>query len=187
VVLTGQNGHRLELELLGYQFPTIEDDEWGSNWLNIRVSATNGQGSWSATDPSMGTVDVAKVGRFGGGCGRRSLDEPSEEFLRLLGLWLARTSSSWLPRASARVAQALADHLDLSALRRRRANVALSSDASGDATATYRSSVAEMAHAPARRLRIAARRDCPARRIIGLAHRSLGGSVRVQFSEQCSS
>lgn len=60
-MLTGQNGHRLELELLGYQFPTIEDDEWDSNWLNIRVSATNDRGSWSATDPSLATVDVAQL------------------------------------------------------------------------------------------------------------------------------
>jgi len=61
VVLTAQNGHRLELELLGYQFPTIEDDESDSNWLNIRVSATNDQGSWTATDPSLGTVEVAQL------------------------------------------------------------------------------------------------------------------------------
>jgi hypothetical protein len=61
VVLAGDNGHRLELELLGYQFPAIEDDERDSNWLNIRISATNDQGSWNATDPSIGTVEVAEL------------------------------------------------------------------------------------------------------------------------------
>ncbi len=61
VVLTGQNDHRLELSLLGYQFPTIDDDEWDSNWLNIRISAINDQGSWTATDASLLTGEVGRL------------------------------------------------------------------------------------------------------------------------------
>ena len=64
VVLTGQNDHKLELSLLGYEFPTIDDDEWDSNWLNIRISATNDQGSWAATDASLLTEEVGRLAEW---------------------------------------------------------------------------------------------------------------------------
>lgn len=39
--------------MLGYQFPPIVDDEWNSNWLNIRIHAQMEPGVWSATDTSL--------------------------------------------------------------------------------------------------------------------------------------
>ena len=58
MLLAGRNGDQFELNLLGYQFPKIEDDEWDSNWLKIRISATNERGSWTATDSSLVTREV---------------------------------------------------------------------------------------------------------------------------------
>jgi hypothetical protein len=59
--LAGTNGHRLELTLLGYQFPTVRDDWHDANWLNIHVAAANDHGSWNATDASLLTSDVASL------------------------------------------------------------------------------------------------------------------------------
>jgi hypothetical protein len=85
--LAGRNGHRLELTLLGYQFPTTEDDEWDSNWLNIRISAANDRGSWNATDASLTTGEVASLADWldaiaGRGGARQELDfiEPDLSF-----------------------------------------------------------------------------------------------------------
>jgi hypothetical protein len=61
VLLAGENGDRLEVTVVGYEFPAIEGDEYDSNWLNIRISATNDRGSWTATHPSLTTGDVATL------------------------------------------------------------------------------------------------------------------------------
>jgi hypothetical protein len=61
VLLASDNGSRFELTVLGYQFPAIVDDEWDSNWLNIRIHAQTERGGWSATDPSLLTADVAAL------------------------------------------------------------------------------------------------------------------------------
>ena len=58
VRLVGSCGDRLELTVVGYQFPTVEHDRWDSNWLNIKISAKNDRGSWSATDASLLTDEV---------------------------------------------------------------------------------------------------------------------------------
>jgi hypothetical protein len=61
MLLAAENGPRFELTIVGYQFPAIVDDEWDSNWLNIRIHAQTERGGWSATDPSLSTVDVAHL------------------------------------------------------------------------------------------------------------------------------
>jgi hypothetical protein len=61
VLLIGENGGRFELAILGYQFPAIVDDDWDSNWLNIRIHVETERGGWSATDPSLTTADVIRL------------------------------------------------------------------------------------------------------------------------------
>jgi hypothetical protein len=61
VLLADKNGSRFELTILGYQYPAIVDDEWDSNWLNIRIHAQTERGGWSATDPSLTTADVVRL------------------------------------------------------------------------------------------------------------------------------
>jgi hypothetical protein len=59
VRLAGKNGNRFELTITGYQFPKIVDDEWDSNWLNVRIDVESERGNWSSTDPSLSTSDAA--------------------------------------------------------------------------------------------------------------------------------
>jgi hypothetical protein len=61
VLLAGDSGSRFELTILGYQFPVIVEDEWDSNWLNIRIHAQTERGGWNATDPSLTTADIARL------------------------------------------------------------------------------------------------------------------------------
>jgi hypothetical protein len=61
VLLVGTNGSRFELDVVGYQFPAIEDDEWDSNWLNITTHVQSERGSWSSTDPSLLTADIERL------------------------------------------------------------------------------------------------------------------------------
>lgn len=58
MLLVGKNGNRFELTITGYQFPETVDDEWDSNWLNIRIDVKSDWGTWHATDPSLLTDDV---------------------------------------------------------------------------------------------------------------------------------
>ena len=46
------------MSLLGYQFPELEDDEYDSNWLNVKIEVSNQQGKWSAIDPALLTYEV---------------------------------------------------------------------------------------------------------------------------------
>jgi hypothetical protein len=40
------------------------DNEWDSNWLNIRIDVESERGSWNATDPSLLTGDVEGLARW---------------------------------------------------------------------------------------------------------------------------
>ncbi|HNR13321.1 MAG TPA: hypothetical protein PKM59_08415 [Thermodesulfobacteriota bacterium] len=50
-----------EMRIVGYQFPDLEDVQYDSDWLNISVRATLPQGSWTYTDPSLLTYEVAEL------------------------------------------------------------------------------------------------------------------------------
>ena len=58
VLLEGPGGARLELSLVGYQFPEIEDDRWDANWLVVRIAAIDDPDSWTAEDPCLLTWEV---------------------------------------------------------------------------------------------------------------------------------
>jgi hypothetical protein len=61
VEIVDSSGARFELKVLGYQFPHITDEPWDANWLSIQVSVDSARGSWSASDPSLVTADVAEI------------------------------------------------------------------------------------------------------------------------------
>ena len=46
------------MSLVGYQFPDLEDDEYDSNWLNVKIEVSNERGKWSAIDPALLTYEV---------------------------------------------------------------------------------------------------------------------------------
>ena len=58
MLLTTGDGRRLVLTIVGYQFPALEDDEWDSNWLNVRIDADDGREAWASTDPSLLTFEA---------------------------------------------------------------------------------------------------------------------------------
>ena len=60
--LHSPNGQRLQLEVVGYQFPSGTWDEHDANWLNIRITVQHPRGRWAATDPSLLTWELAKLG-----------------------------------------------------------------------------------------------------------------------------
>jgi hypothetical protein len=61
MILAASNGQRFRLRLLGYQFPTTTSEYWDANWLQVQIEATHPRGSWSATDPSLLTFEVASL------------------------------------------------------------------------------------------------------------------------------
>jgi hypothetical protein len=60
----GPSGDSFELSIQGYQFPDIDHDEWDSNWLMVRVCASAHGWSWTATDPSMLTFELAWLAKW---------------------------------------------------------------------------------------------------------------------------
>ena len=44
--------------LVGYQFPELEDVEYDSNWLNVKIAVSHQRGKWSTIDPALLTYEV---------------------------------------------------------------------------------------------------------------------------------
>lgn len=49
------------MEILGYQFPRLENEPYDSDWLNITIRVKHPRGSWTATDPSLLTYEVERL------------------------------------------------------------------------------------------------------------------------------
>jgi len=58
--LTGPSGSMLELRLLSYEFPHL-DDKWDANWLIIQMTVVDGSRQWSATEPALLTWEVSRL------------------------------------------------------------------------------------------------------------------------------
>lgn len=48
----------LKLEIVDYEFPEQETEEYDSNWLMIRLDVTHPNGNWSVTNPCLLTYEV---------------------------------------------------------------------------------------------------------------------------------
>jgi len=57
-------GMAFELEIVGYQFPHMETEEYDSNWLMIRIDVSHPKGGWASTDPSLLTYEVADLAEW---------------------------------------------------------------------------------------------------------------------------
>ena len=55
------HNNSFEMNLVGYQFKGRNNDEFDDNWLNIEVKVSQPNGSWSSTDPSLLTWEVARL------------------------------------------------------------------------------------------------------------------------------
>ena len=58
--LRSADGRELDLAILGYQFPHLNDYDDG-NWLNVRVRVTDPRGSWERSDPCLMTFEAAEL------------------------------------------------------------------------------------------------------------------------------
>lgn len=79
--LTSRNGSQLGLSIVGYQFPDLATVPYDSNWLNICVRVVHPRGSWTATDPSLLTYEVARLADWLDAVARGARVEPEESFL----------------------------------------------------------------------------------------------------------
>jgi hypothetical protein len=94
MLIAGKTGDRLEVEILGYEFPPTMDDQYDSNWLIIRISAKTATGSWTATDPSLLTSEVVWLADWFDGIARGEEKDRELEFLEPnLSFELLETSS----------------------------------------------------------------------------------------------
>jgi hypothetical protein len=56
--LTIDQSCSFRMSLVGYQFPELEDVEFDSNWLNVKIAVSHQRGKWSAVDPALLTYEV---------------------------------------------------------------------------------------------------------------------------------
>ena len=59
--LASSTGSSLDLRVIGYQFPEIDNKRYDSNWLIIEVSVVHPDGNWTARDPSLLTFEAAHL------------------------------------------------------------------------------------------------------------------------------
>ena len=60
ITSAGRREASLRLDVLGYQFPDIEDG-WDADWLMIRMAARDGQREWHVEDPALTTVEAREL------------------------------------------------------------------------------------------------------------------------------
>src|SRR6185503_445386 len=49
------------MSLVGYQFPGLENVEYDSNWLNVKIAVSYQDGKWSTVDPALLTYEVQSL------------------------------------------------------------------------------------------------------------------------------
>jgi hypothetical protein len=97
---------RLEVEILGYEFPSAALDGWDSEWLRISGRAQCPQGEWKFVDPCITTFELAALASWlrgipAGLAGRElSFTEPNIRFVhaeetegRILFVYLSQEAS----------------------------------------------------------------------------------------------
>ena len=62
MLLRGIDGTEFEMEVVSYQFPHLEHEQYDSDWLNIKIRVRMSQGYWTSTDPSLLTWELARLG-----------------------------------------------------------------------------------------------------------------------------
>lgn len=50
-----------EMGVVGYQFPHLKNEPYDADWLNIQIDVRLPQGSWTSTDPSLLTWEMASL------------------------------------------------------------------------------------------------------------------------------
>ena len=79
--LTLRNDYSFTLTITGYQFPSLKDIEYDSNWLNIRIDVQHPDGDWTAHDPALLTYEVQEIANWFRDVAAGRRDKRSAEFL----------------------------------------------------------------------------------------------------------
>ncbi len=58
MILGSRNDPRVELSILGYQCPSIVDEQHDANWLMVQARVNADEGQWKFTDPCLLTWEV---------------------------------------------------------------------------------------------------------------------------------
>lgn len=61
MIFTGIENQTVELKIINYQYPEINDDNWDDNWLNIYLNVKCKVGHWQTVDPSLTTWEVQEL------------------------------------------------------------------------------------------------------------------------------
>ena len=56
-----ENDKRLELDILGYEFPDAEGDYFDANWLNVGISYEDGNLSFRQIDSCLLAFELAEL------------------------------------------------------------------------------------------------------------------------------
>lgn len=56
--LIGQEGEKFRLDVVGYEFPEITEDEWDSEWLIVAGEVSCARGRWKFRDPCLLTMEL---------------------------------------------------------------------------------------------------------------------------------
>jgi hypothetical protein len=59
--LKTDSGNALELIILRYEFPDVQEDRWDSNWLVISAKITTNGQSWHFSDPAVTTFELVEL------------------------------------------------------------------------------------------------------------------------------
>jgi hypothetical protein len=58
MLFTGVDNQTVELRIVNYQFPKINDGTWDANWLNIHLIVKSSVGNWETVDACLITWEV---------------------------------------------------------------------------------------------------------------------------------
>jgi hypothetical protein len=64
MIFKAVDGFTLSLEILDYQFPENDYGMYDSNWLMLRIIATNPGSTWETVDPCMDTYGAENLYRW---------------------------------------------------------------------------------------------------------------------------
>ena len=79
--LKSDSGNSLELMILHYEFPDVQEDRWDSNWLVVSGKVTaNGQ-SWHFSDPAATTWELGEFADWLRAVARRENTRDQFEFV----------------------------------------------------------------------------------------------------------
>ena len=81
MLLSGDDGNRFELSVVGYQFPHLENEEYDSDWLRINIRVNHPRGAWTSTDACLLTWEVARLAEWLAAIANGNASDDEEDFI----------------------------------------------------------------------------------------------------------